>query len=86
MIFGSQAVCTTCMHALTAAGCFAVQITTADGEQSGLRPILLGKSPSAVALSTETAAPGDGREVNKREIKRKQVVIAKDKELTTVSI
>lgn len=67
-------------------GCFAVQITTADGEQSGLRPILLGKSPSAVSLSTETAAPGDGREVNKREIKRKQVVIAKDKELTTVSI
>lgn len=71
-------------------GCFAVQVTTADGEQSGLRPILLGKSPSTVALSGETVAPGDGRDVNKREIKRKQVVLAKDKdkdkELTTVSV
>ena len=61
-----------------------VQILTPDGDQSGLRAVTPGKSSPAVALG-DGVGPGDGREGNKREVKKKQLLLAKEKDFATVS-
>lgn len=62
-----------------------VQILTPDGDQSGLRAVTPGKSSPAVALG-DGVAPGDVREGNKREVKKKQLLLAKEKDSATVSV
>ena len=63
-----------------------VQILTPDSDQSGLRAVTPGKSSPAVALLGDGAAPGDAREGNKREVKKKQLLLAKEKDSATVSV
>lgn len=63
-----------------------VQILTPFGDQSGLRAVTPGKSSPAVALSGDGVAPGDAREVNKRDVKKKQLLLAKEKDSATVSV
>lgn len=58
-----------------------LQNLSTDGEPSVSRVVLAGKGSSAVVTSGEgSMASGDAREASKREFKKKQLLVARDKE------
>lgn len=63
-----------------------VQISTPDGDHSGMRAVTPGKSSPSVALLGDGIAPGDAREGHKREVKKKHLLLAKEKDSATVSV